>query len=129
VARILIGIFIILHGMVHLLYAGQSLRIFALRSGMAWPDNSWLFSKGTGIERARVLAGILSVLATIGFIISGTGLLLTQSWWQIPVVGSTLLSSLIFILFWDGQLQKLDDQGGFGILINIAIFAAMVIME
>jgi len=33
----ILGIFFILHGLVHLLYAGQSLRLFELRPGMTWP--------------------------------------------------------------------------------------------
>jgi len=34
---IILGIFCILHGLVHLLYAGQSRRLFELRPGMVWP--------------------------------------------------------------------------------------------
>jgi hypothetical protein len=33
------GIFFLLHGLVHLLYAGQSLRFFELRPGMTWPGS------------------------------------------------------------------------------------------
>jgi hypothetical protein len=118
----------ILHGLVHMLYAGQSRRIFELRPGMAWPDNSWLFSKHSVIESTRKLAGILSVLAATGFIVSGAGLLLIQTWWKISAVGSILLSSLIFILFWDGKYHKVNDQGAYAILINVAILFATMIM-
>ncbi len=41
--QIVVGVFLILHGLVHLLYAGQALRYFELRPGMTWPDASWLF--------------------------------------------------------------------------------------
>ncbi len=43
--RIIAGILFLLHGLVHLLYFGQSLRFFELQPDMIWPDNSWLFSK------------------------------------------------------------------------------------
>lgn len=42
--NIFMGIFLILHALVHLLYAGQSRRFFELRPGMTWPDGSWAFS-------------------------------------------------------------------------------------
>ncbi len=35
--RFIAGAFIVLHGLVHLLYAGQSRRLFELRPGMVWP--------------------------------------------------------------------------------------------
>ena len=38
-------LFLFLHGMVHLLYAGHSLRLFELRPGLSWPDSSWAFSR------------------------------------------------------------------------------------
>jgi hypothetical protein len=56
---IFFGIFLILHGLVHLLYAGQSLRYFELRPAMTWPDGSWLLSKILADRAARLLAAIL----------------------------------------------------------------------
>jgi hypothetical protein len=41
---LVLGLFLILHGLVHLLYLGQSARLFELRSGMVWPDHSWAFA-------------------------------------------------------------------------------------
>ena len=39
--RILVSLLVILHGLVHLLYFGQSARLFELQPGMGWPDGSW----------------------------------------------------------------------------------------
>jgi hypothetical protein len=44
------------------------------------------------------------------------------------IVSSAAFSSVIFILFWDETLHKLDDQGGIGLLINIAILFAVLIL-
>ncbi len=33
--RLIIGVFLVLHGLVHLLYAGQSARLFELQEGLA----------------------------------------------------------------------------------------------
>jgi hypothetical protein len=37
---IIADIFLILHGLVHLLYAGQGWRFFEIRPGMVWPDGA-----------------------------------------------------------------------------------------
>ena len=124
---IILGIFCILHGLVHLLYAGQSRRLFELRPGMVWPDGSWLFSKLLGDETTRLLASILLALAALGFMAGGLGLLIRQDWWRPVTVGAAVVSGAIFLLFWDGRFQALDDKGGVGLLINLAILVAVLI--
>ena len=127
--RIIFGIFIVLHGLVHLLYVGQSQRAFELQPGLTWPDGAWAFSRIVGDEASRKLASVLLVLATIGFIAGGVGILAGQAWWRSPVVGSAVLSAVLYILLWNGQVQRLDDQGAFGILINVAILIAVLIVR
>ena len=84
---IIIGIFFLLHGLVHLLYAGQSGRLFELRPNMTWPDGSWIFSKRLD-ETTRLLASISLVLAALGFIAGGTVLVIRQDGWRLVPVGS-----------------------------------------
>jgi hypothetical protein len=127
--RFLFGVFIILHGLVHLLYIGQSQRLFELRPGMVWPDSSWIFSKFLGVRALRSLASIAFVLAAFSFITGGVGILLSLTWELRAVLGASVFSSLVYILFWDGKLQKLDDQGGIGVFINLAIILAVLIMS
>src|SRR5512141_2308180 len=69
------GVFIVLHGLVHLLYSGQSARYFELNPGMLWPDGSWVFSRLLGNEAARNLASISLILAAMAIIVGGTGIL------------------------------------------------------
>lgn len=123
--RFVFGLFIVLHGLVHLLYFGQSWRLFELQAGLVWPDGSWAFSKLLGDKVTRWLASISCVVAAIGFVAGGTGVLLVQPWWRPVVVGSAAFSALSFLLFWDGKMQKLHDKGGIGVLINIAIVVAV----
>jgi hypothetical protein len=118
---ILLGILLILHGLVHLLYAGQSRRLFELRPTMTWPDGAWLLSKIFHKETTRILTSISLALAALGFFAGGLGLFLRQGWWQTATVGAAVYSILIFLLFWDGRFRALDDQGGVGALINLAI--------
>jgi hypothetical protein len=70
--RILFGLFFVLHGLVHLLYFGQSARYFELQPGMVWPDGSWLFSRLFQNATIRNIAGILLILTAAGFVAAGT---------------------------------------------------------
>ncbi len=124
--QIVTGVFLVLHGLVHLFYLGQSARLFELQSEMVWPDGSWAFSKLLGGEATRSLASILCVLAAIGFVVGGIGIFVSQAWWRPVVMGSAAFSAVIFILLWDGQMQMLANKGLFGILINLAILVALL---
>lgn len=121
--RFIIAGFFVLHGLVHLLYLGQSWRLFELQPGMTWPEGSWAFSKLIGERGTRLLASAFCVLAATGFLAGGAGFLLKMDWWRSVVVGVATLSAVIFLLFWDGEPQKPDDKGGIGLLINFAILA------
>ena len=122
---ILFGIFLILHGLVHLLYAGQSWRLFELRPEMTWPDGAWLFSKLLGDEATRLAASIALVLVALGLATGGLGLFFRAEWWRTVTTISTIFSSLLFFILWNGKFQAMDDQGGVGILINLAILVAI----
>ena len=126
---ILMGIFLILHGLVHLLHAGQSGRFFELRPGMTWPDSSWLFSKLLGDPVTRLVVVVLLTLAALGYIASGFGLFLHQGWWRSATIWTAVFSSTIFLLFWDGKFQALDEKGGVGILLNLAIIVVVFIWK
>jgi hypothetical protein len=123
---IIAGIFFMAHGIVHLLYAGQSRRYFELKPGMIWPDGSWAFSKLIGDEPTRLLAAVLLALTALSFIIAGAALLFRQEWWRPTVIVSAAFSTVIFFLFWDGKVQVLDEKGLVGVFINIVIFAFII---
>ncbi|UCC89495.1 MAG: hypothetical protein JSV81_09335 [Anaerolineales bacterium] len=125
----LIGVFVVLHGLVHLLYFGQSRRFFELQPGMLWPDGSWAFSRLLGDQATRLLASIACLLAAIGFVAGGFGVLVSQSWWRPIILGAATFSTVVYVLFWDGRPQKLHDKGAIAILINIAILFAMLVLR
>jgi hypothetical protein len=127
--RIILGAFLVLHGLVHLLYFGQSQRFFKLQPGMVWPDGSWVFSRFLGEAITRNLASILLILAAIGLVVGGIGIFAKQAWWRPVVVSVAAFSSVIYLLFWDGALQNLDNKGWIGILINLAILAAVLVFQ
>jgi hypothetical protein len=127
--KVIAGVFLVLHGLVHLLYFGQSARLFELQSGMIWPDGSWAFSKLLGDNGTRTLASIFCILAAAGIVIGGAGIFFGQSWWRTAVVASAAFSGVLYILFWNGRLQHLDNQGGVGLLIDVAILVAVLVFR
>lgn len=118
-------IFLFLHGIIYLLYAGQAIRLFELRPGFSWPDRSWVFSNFPGIKMTRYLASLFCLLIMLGFTAGSLAILLRWIWWKDAVVYCASISSLIFILLWNGKMKRLDDQGGIGILINLAIIISL----
>jgi len=127
--KIVISSFIMVHGLVHLLYAAQSLKIFELQPGMFWPKGSWIFSKVFADRKIQWLAAISCILAAVGFVTGGIAILLSQVWWEKIITTVAGFSAVIFILFWDGKLRNLDDKGGIGLLINIAILIALHVLN
>ena len=127
--QIVAGIFLILHGLVHLLYAGQAFRYFELRPGMIWPDASWLFSKLIKKEAVRWLAAISLALAALGFVAGGVGLFAQAEAWHPVAVYASIFSTVVFALFWDGKFNALADQGGIGLLIDVIVLAAALSLK
>jgi hypothetical protein len=126
---IVLGIFSILHALVHLLYAGQALRVFELRPGLTWPDGAWLFSRLFGDLATRWLAAISLLLAALGFITGGLGLFFRAGWQQPVTVSAAVFSVLIYLLFWNGKFHDLPDQGMVGVLISLGILFVVIFLK
>jgi hypothetical protein len=129
VFTVVFGLFLILHGLVHLLYAAHSACFFELRPGMLWPDGSWLFARLLGNDATRPLAAALLAAAALAFIAGGLGLTLRQEWWRPAALGAAVFSSALFLLLWNGRLQALDEQGAVGVLINLGLLLAVLILK
>ena len=127
--NVVFGLLVLLHGLVHLLYFGQSARRFELKPGMAWPDGSWAFSRLLGDQATRNLASLLLILTATGFVVGGVGMLVGLTWWRPVVVGAAAFSSVVYLLLWNGRLQDLDGQGSIGILINLAILILAFVIQ
>ena len=127
--RILVTVFLILHGLIHLLYFAQSARIFELKPGMIWPAGSWALSRVLGDNGTRTLASAFCVLLAAGFVVGAVGLLSSQSWWRAPVVASAVVSAVLFLLCWNGQLQNIDGQGAVGLVLDMLILIAILVFR
>lgn len=127
--KVIAGVFLVLHGLVHLLYFGQSARFFELQPGMSWPDGSWAFSRLLGDNGTRTLASIFCIVVAAGFVMGGAGIFFSQSWWRSAVVASAAFSGILYILFWNGRTKYLDGQGAIGLVIDIAILVAVTVFR
>jgi hypothetical protein len=125
----LYGIFVFLHGLVHLWYVTLSQRWVAFTPEMGWTGESWLLSPLLGDGATRGLATALYSLATLGFLAGGIGVFARQDWWRPAVIGSAAVSAVIIILFWDGGLQKIVEKGLVGFLINVALLVALLVFD
>jgi hypothetical protein len=126
--RIVVGLFMVLHGLVHFLYVGHGLRLFEL-PGLAWPDESWVFARWLGQGAVRWLAAIACGVALLWFVVGGVAILAEQGWWRPAIVGAAVFSTAIWILFWNGTLHQLADQGVIAILINGVIVVAVLVFR
>ncbi len=127
--RFLAGSFIVLHGLVHLWYVTLSLELVAFQPEMGWSGRSWVFTHLLGDATTRALATGLYGLATIAFVVSGSGIFLRADWWRPVLVGAAIFSSAIILLFWDGSLQLLVLKGLLGLLINVGILIALLLLK
>jgi len=126
---IIFGIFIILHGLVHLLYFGHTIRYFELKPGMTWPANSWAFSRLLDDGAAIFLVSLFLVLAGFGFIAGGVGILFNLPWRRAVIITIAILSALIFIFFWNGRMQNLDGQGVIGVVIDVWLLVMVLLVR
>ncbi len=124
--NIFFGVFLILHGIVHVIYYGHASRWFEVKQGLAWPDGSWALGRFLGGGADRTTAAFTLVAAAIAFILGAIGVFASQEWYRPVTAGAAVVSALVFIFFWNGKTEMLDGQGLFAVLINMAILVIVL---
>jgi hypothetical protein len=122
----LFGLFIVLHGLVHLWFVTLSQRLVAFQPEMGWSGTSWIFTNLLGDSTTRLLASGLYMLVTFAFVLSGVGIFIRADWWRLLLMASAICSSAIMVLFWDGSLQLVVTKGLLGLLINVGILLTLL---
>ena len=125
--KLLSGIFIVLHGLVHLWYVVLSYGLVEFQPDMGWTGESWLLSGLLGESLARSLAGVLYIAATLAFVAGGVGIFADAEWWRPLVLGTAILSSVLVLLYWDGGPEMIVQKGLVGLLINVGIIVLMLL--
>jgi len=88
---------------------------------MGWTGKSWLISKFIVQKPIKIFAGSLFVVAGILFFISGIAVLTDAHGLKNLLLLSSIFSTLILLVYWDGQINMLVPKGVIGVLINLII--------
>ncbi|MBN1247143.1 MAG: hypothetical protein JXC32_05755 [Anaerolineae bacterium] len=126
--RTLFGIFVILHGLVHMWFVVLSRHWVPFEPEMGWTGKSWLFTPILGDTATRWVATILYTLVTITFVISGIGTLTRGEGWRPLMIASAAASAVMILLFWDGGTQYIVPKGLIGFLIDVGILVALLVL-
>jgi hypothetical protein len=129
VLRTATGLFLIAHGLVHILYVVQSAKTGGVLPGLRWPDGSWALSRGLGVPATKRVATVTCLIATVAFVVAGVAVLLDAGWWSPAVVGAAVFSAAVFVSLWDGSRKRMPDQGWIGVLIDAALVLAAVALS
>jgi hypothetical protein len=112
----LIGVFIVLHGLVHLWFVVLSWRLVSFQPEMGWTGRSWLFTNSIGDASTRWLASGLYALSAVALVAGGIGYLAHSRWAPPMLLGAAVLSAATIMLFWDGSLVRIVEKGLIGLL-------------
>lgn len=125
--NILIGIFVLLHGLVHMWYVTLTQGWVEFQANMGWTGKSWLLSNFLGDNIIRIVGTIFYGLSTIFFLVAGIGLLAKQDWPRSWMIAASVISSITIVVFWDGNSGMPVEKGLLGLLINLGILLAIFI--
>jgi hypothetical protein len=127
--KLLSGLFIVLHGLVHLWYVVLSYGLVEFQPGMGWTGESWLLSRVMGSSTARSVAGVLYVVAALGFVAGGVGIFADAEWQRPLLLGPALFSAALVLLYWDGGTEMIVQKGLVGLMINAGIVVMLTLFQ
>lgn len=103
--RIVIGLLLLVHGLIHIAIYNSSLSGAAEASGQGAFKlvHSWALSPlGFGATSLKIVGTPLWVIAGVGFMLAGLAVLhvLPVTWWHGLAVAAVVASLLLFAIFW-----------------------------
>ena len=124
--KIVLGIFIIAHGLVHgILAIAPNPADAEPKPGkfFAAADRSWLLPKlGLSVEGIQWIGLILVALSSLGFVLAGMGVLGVSginTLWRVVAIVSSFLSLVLLGLFWHPWLP-------IGVIIDVLILIGLL---
>ncbi len=115
--KLFVGIFFILHGLVHLLWFVVPWRITTV-DGLPYSTKVLINRVDVGEVGIRIV-GLLWLVATVGWGAAGVSLILLAPWWQGLAIAVALFSSLLGIL--GLPIAKV------GLLIDVMVLVAVLL--
>lgn len=121
-----IGVFLALHGLVHVWYVVLSQGWVELEGAMGWTGHSWLLSGWLPQEAILFVASALYVVVTVGFVAGAAGFVLETTWAAPVLLVAAVLSTVVIVAMWNGSAELLVEQGLVGVAINLGIVVALL---
>ena len=125
--RFVIGLFLILHGLVHLWLFTLSQRLIEFKPEMGWSGKSWLLTGVFGDSTTRLLASTLFVVATVAFVASGVTIFFQSDWWWSILLAASIVSAMTMLIFWDGSMDLIIQKGLIGFSISLVILLFLLL--
>ena len=113
--KLAVGVFFVLHGLVHLLWFVVLWRITTV-DGLPYSTTVLAHRIDVGDTGIRVV-GLLWLVATLGWVAAGFGLIFLVPWWQGLTIAVALFSSALCILGLP--------EAKYGLLINLIVIALL----
>jgi hypothetical protein len=121
--RIIAVLVLIAHGLGHTLGLFPP---FGLGKAASWSDQSWLFTSLLGEALTRWIGVIIWLLATVGFVIGGLGLLGTPTplpWWRSLALAAALISLAGIVLYPQAFPGLLNTVGA--LVVDVVVLVAL----
>ena len=122
--QIAIGLIIIAHGLVHLMFEFY-IQDSTNNKNVGWSGDSWFLAKFFDENSVKIIGRIFWGLVIVGFVVAGIGYLelpIFVDWREITIIFSSVLSLISFTLFWNG-LGPSPRYYIVGIILDIAFLA------
>jgi len=127
--HIILGVFLILHGAVHIWYVAMARGLISADADTIWNGRSWLFTRRLGDQATMALATIVFSAITLVFAVAGIALVAQQERFSTWAITGSILSIAAIIGFWDGKPDHPVEKGLLGITLDVAILAALLYFE
>ncbi|NJC96787.1 MAG: hypothetical protein C3F07_07950 [Anaerolineales bacterium] len=127
--RTLIGVFLLLHGLVHMWYVTLSQGWVEYQADMGWTGKSWLLTNLLGDGATHTLATVFYSLSTLIFLVASAGLIAIQTWNRPWLLAASIVSSVTILVLWDGHFDLLVQKGLLGLLINVGILVTIYFLK
>jgi hypothetical protein len=122
----LFGIFILLHGLVHIWYIVLAQQWVAFKPEMGFSAQSWVFTQTLGDSTTRKSAAVFYGTSTLAFIIAAIAIFTRAGWMKPCLIFASMLSLITILFFWDGKFERIVEKGLVGFIINILIFCTII---
>jgi hypothetical protein len=87
-----------------------------------YSENPWIFSSDITFQSPVGRAfGLLWLIAAIGFIASGLGLVFGQSWWPILAIAASVISLVVIVPWWNSVPPGAKVGAVFDVLVILAM--------